>query len=191
MNTVLNEISLETRRLTLRTPEVIDVAGLWPHMSDASITTFLAWEPHSDQSRTLSIVESLRQNQIDGIGYHWVIEYESEIVGLVSLIDVRRDHLTWTLNRGELAYWIAPEFQGRGFATEAATAVLRYAFQALCLEKVRVAHALENIASQRVSERLGFRFYAHERRAFRKNSQWHDMIWYDLLRDEFLHLKDI
>lgn len=185
-----DDFIIETSRLRLRPPTEDDVDGLWRHARNPAVTEFLAWEPHADSAVTRSLVESLRKGQDAAIGYHWLILQDETIIGLVSLIDVRRRHLTWVMNRAELAYWVAPDFQRRGFAAEAASAIVSFGFSRLGLEKIRVAHATDNVASRIVTERLGFRKYATERRAYCKEGRWHDLVWYDLLRDEFLSWSD-
>ena len=56
----------------------------------------------------------------------------------------------------ELGYWIAREHWGRGIATEAATAVIDIA-RILRLPALDAGHFLDNPASGRVLEKLGFR----------------------------------
>jgi [ribosomal protein S5]-alanine N-acetyltransferase len=67
--------------------------------------------------------------------------------------------------RAELGYWIGVPYWGRGFATEAAGAVLQFGFEALGLRKIHATHFAGNIASQRVLEKIGMRhegcFRAH------------------------------
>lgn len=55
----------------------------------------------------------------------------------------------------EIAWSVMPDFQGRGFATEAALAALRYAYRKLGWTTAISLIALENTASQRVAGRLG------------------------------------
>lgn len=55
----------------------------------------------------------------------------------------------------QLLFAVLPSYQGRGVATEAADAVIRYAFEELGFERVRAATDLPNVASIRVLERLG------------------------------------
>jgi RimJ/RimL family protein N-acetyltransferase len=57
----------------------------------------------------------------------------------------------------ELGYFIARPFWGRGYATEAGRAVLAFARDSLRLPKVHAGHFLDNPASGRVLEKLGFR----------------------------------
>ena len=56
----------------------------------------------------------------------------------------------------ELGYWIARPFWGRGFATEASTAVIDIA-RTLGLPQLEATHFLDNPASGRVLEKLGFK----------------------------------
>jgi len=56
----------------------------------------------------------------------------------------------------EIAYGVSPEQRNRGYATEAATALVMYAFECAVVSIVR-AHTLPNsVASQRVLEKCGF-----------------------------------
>jgi RimJ/RimL family protein N-acetyltransferase len=176
---------LETSRLTLEPPSAADVDALWPHVTDPRITTFLAWEPHQERSQTESMIDALAKAQMAGSGFHWIVRNAGRTMGLVSLIDVRRVHRAWTWNRAELAYWIAPEAQGHGFATEASREILRFAFGPLAFHKIIVYHAMDNPPSGRVVQKLGFRHVGDEREAFFKNGQWHDLCHYEMLESDF------
>ena len=57
----------------------------------------------------------------------------------------------------ELGYWLAPEAWGRGYATEAGRAVVEIARHALGLKRLHSGHFLDNPASGRVLQKLGFR----------------------------------
>lgn len=56
----------------------------------------------------------------------------------------------------ELGYWIARSHWGRGYATEAGRALLASA-KVLGHRRIKAGHALDNAASRRVLEKLGFR----------------------------------
>ena len=151
-------------------------------MSDEKLTKFLTWEPHKSIETTKSVIQSLNESQQNDKGYHWIVWSGNKIIGLVSLIDVRRKIRSWTLNRAELSYWIGTEFQGKGYATEASSAIMEFGFKQLNLHKIIVAHALKNVESQSICKKLNFIKYAHEHDAFQKDSVWHDLIWYELIK---------
>ena len=178
------DYSLRTPRLHLRALEYGDASALWPMVSDAELTRFLAWEPHRSESETADLVATLMTAQREGKGFHWAVIHAAELVGLLSLIDVHRQHRSWTLDRAELAYWIGPSHQGRGFATEAAAAVAEFGFKELRLHKIRVYHAADNPASGKTIAKLGFRFVGEEREAFQKNGRWHHLRHFELLASE-------
>ena len=57
----------------------------------------------------------------------------------------------------EFGYWIARDHWGRGYATEAGRAIIACARHSLRLRKLNAGHFLDNPASGRVLEKLGFR----------------------------------
>lgn len=178
---------LQAQRLQLRALAEGDAPGLWPLLSDGRLTPFLAWEPHRSIEETEGMVAALIEAQQAGMGFHWVASHAGQIVGLVSLIDVRRQHRCWTLNRAELAYWIGLPYQGQGYATEAAAVVAEFGFARLQLHKIRVYHAADNPASGRTIEKLGFRFVGEEKEAFQKDGIWHHLCHFEMLASEMPH----
>ncbi len=66
--------------------------------------------------------------------------------------------------RHELGYWIASAHWGRGYATEAAAAVVAMARDSLKLERLTSGHFADNPASGRVLAKLGFAVTGQEPR---------------------------
>lgn len=178
------DYQLQTKRLVLRPPALDDVDALWPHVTDPGITRFLAWEPHPSKEVTKNMLGSLIEAQEQGRGFHWIALRDGQLLGIVSLIDVRRTHRCWTLNRAELAYWLGSAHQGLGYATEAARRVLQFAFEDLALHKVIVYHVSENPPSGAVAQRLGFRYVGEELEAFQKEGRWYHLKQYEMLERE-------
>jgi RimJ/RimL family protein N-acetyltransferase len=57
----------------------------------------------------------------------------------------------------EIGYWIGKPWWGRGFATEAAQALVRHCFATVGIERLTCCHFVDNPASARVIRKLGFR----------------------------------
>lgn len=93
--------------------------------------------------------------------------------------------IDWQHRDTEFGYWLAEPFTGRGLATRASKAVLDYIFLELNLQRVTIAHALENTASQKVIERLGFVPETITKDAEKLNGRFHDWQKYSLLRREW------
>jgi RimJ/RimL family protein N-acetyltransferase len=58
--------------------------------------------------------------------------------------------------RASVGYWLAPAHRGRGIATRATRLMVRWAFSELGLARIELTCGLDNAASQRVAERVGF-----------------------------------
>ncbi len=72
--------------------------------------------------------------------------------------------IDWSTRRCDTGFWVRKSAQGRGLATEAANAMLRYAFDALGMRRVGLTHSRGNEASRRIAEKLGFRLQTIEPR---------------------------
>jgi ribosomal-protein-alanine N-acetyltransferase len=87
--------------------------------------------------------------------------------------------------RAELGYWIGVPYWGRGFATEAASAVLAFGFEKLALHRIHAHHFAGNMASRRVLEKIGMRHEGHSREHIRKWDWVIDTENYGMLTTEF------
>ncbi len=85
----------------------------------------------------------------------------------------------------EFGWVIHPEYQGYGYATEAASAVLKYGFETLGLHRVVASCDSRNLASQRVMEKLGMRREAHFKQCLFRQGEWIDEYFYAILAEEW------
>lgn len=79
-------------------------------------------------------------------------------------------------NEAEMGYWVAYEHWGKGYASEAAGALLEFAFDTLALDRVTARHIVRNTASGRVMEKLGMTLLRTE----------HDLLWRDGAREDHM-----
>lgn len=143
---------LETERLFLRPLDADDVEQVFAMRSDADVMRFIrAPQTRRESADWIQMVSS--RWETTGIGFCAVIEKSSdEFVGWCGL---------WRLKETdeiEIGYAVAKDFQGKGYATEAAAAVLGYGFETLRLKKIVAVARPENAASRRVMEKLGMRY---------------------------------
>ncbi len=90
-------------------------------------------------------------------------------------------------SEGAIGWMFHPDFCGRGYATEAAQALLRYAFETRRLHRLTSGCDTQNTASWRLMERLGMRREGHFLQSRRLRGEWRDGYSYALLRDEWLN----
>jgi len=168
-----------------------DVPALWPFVSDEDFPRHMTWEAHRSPEETAAFIQSTEEDRTQGSNIAWgVVEIgdrtgdktgdrsADRLAGVVGLHGISRTVRAWRVDRAELGYWIGPPFQNRGFATEAARAAIGYAFDELGLHKVTVGCIVENTASRRVIEKLGFRFLGEQRdHAFRFGRWWNHLAY--------------
>ena len=101
------------------------------------------------------------------------------IVGGIGLIVDR------AMDRAELGYWVAVPHWGRGYATEAARALIRHGFDVLKLNCIEAHHLAFNPASGRVMLKAGMKYEGRLRQRAKKDGQYHDIDMYSILRSEY------
>jgi RimJ/RimL family protein N-acetyltransferase len=167
---------IETQRLRLRRFTASDGPAVHLYMGDPMVTRWLP-EGRLDEAGAQAFAD---RNAGRGPRAMAVIERASgELVG-------HMDFHPW-LGRGthEIGWAIGRLHQRRGYATEAARALLAHAFERLRCHRVVATCQPENLASWRVMEKLGMRREAHFHRGlFRENGEWWDEYFYALLAEE-------
>jgi RimJ/RimL family protein N-acetyltransferase len=108
-----------------------------------------------------------------------VLRAADELVGAVGLTFVS------THARAELGYWIGRPYWSQGYCTEAARALLGYAFMARGVNRVQATHLSRNPASGRVMQKLGMQHEGTARQYFRKAGRFEDVERYAVLRDDY------
>ena len=74
---------------------------------------------------------------------------KGKIIGAIGLHDRNDD-------KAELGYWIAVPFWNKGYATEAASAILNFGIKELKFHKIYATHFIHNPASGRIMEKIGY-----------------------------------
>jgi ribosomal-protein-alanine N-acetyltransferase len=144
---------LETNRLILRHQVVEDLDALWALYCNLNITKYIP-----DAPRTRAEAKEELEWFMNGHPKHpelglWATIYKEtgKFIGRCGL-------LPWTIEdqqEVEVAYTLAQAYWGQGLATEAAQGILQYAFEQLNLSRLICLIDPENIASQRVAEKMG------------------------------------
>jgi [ribosomal protein S5]-alanine N-acetyltransferase len=90
----------------------------------------------------------------------------------------------------ELGYAVRKAAWGHGYATEAAALMLNFGYDALGLHRIQAACGPDNLASQRVLVKLGFRRESHTRHHVFTNGAWRYSLLYSLLDDEWASVRN-
>ena len=169
---------LETPRLILRRIATADGPAIHRYMSDPIVTRWLP-EGCLDEAQAQAFAERNAGRHARAVA---VVERPSgQLIGHMPF------HPWFGRATHEIGWVIAPERQGRGYATEAAKALLEHAFRKLGCHRVIATCQPENTASWRVMEKLGMRREAHFRQGlYRETGEWWDEYFYALLAHEHI-----
>jgi ribosomal-protein-alanine N-acetyltransferase len=173
--------TLRTSRLTLGPLESRDAEALVTLAGAFEIADTTATIPHpytADDARMFLALDAAER--VSGGSVRFAIRADGDsLVGIVSLHQIDRDRL-----RAELGYWIGVPWWGRGYATEAAKAVVRYGFDELGLHKIHAHYLTRNPASGKVLERIGMRREGLLREEVRKWGRFEDVVVCAVLRSD-------
>jgi [ribosomal protein S5]-alanine N-acetyltransferase len=129
-------------------PELARLAG----RHEIADTTISIPHPYSEDQARAWIATHTTESKGKEIVFALTLKDTGTLIGTMGLRDIETEH-----SRAELGFWIAVEHWGRGYATEAAVAVVRYAFEILNLNRVYAHHMVRNPASGRVLEKVGMK----------------------------------
>ena len=181
---------IDTPRLTLRPLATSDVDAIWPLARDPELSRNLSWEPHVDREETAAFIAGKIGELAAGTSATWAIvpragDRAGQLSGVVSLDAIRWQFRAWRMDRAALGYWLAPALWNQGLMSEAALAATRWGFETLGLHKIVVSCVDGNVGSQRVIEKIGFRFLALYLEDFYRHGRWHDHRFYELTAAEW------
>ncbi|HVV64656.1 MAG TPA: GNAT family N-acetyltransferase [Rhizomicrobium sp.] len=141
---------LETERLILRGLKQEDFEALAEIMADPDVARYLTGEPLTRAEAWRSLAVALGHWRLRGYGV-WAVERKTDgaFLGRVGMINPEGWpglEIGWTLGK---PHW------GNGYATEAARAAMSYAFCTQPVDRLISCIDPDNLASQRVAQRLG------------------------------------
>ena len=93
----------------------------------------------------------------------------------------------WAVNeQAEVGFAIKPNHAGNGYATESLRCIVGFAFNDCRFRKVTAVVNVENLASQRVLQKVGFQQEGRLRDNLRIKDQWYDELVFGLFPPEFI-----
>lgn len=145
----MHNIVIETERLKLRPMTLEDANSIFEWVSDERVTRYMVYNTYTSVKQ---VVEWLKN---DFKQYHFGFERKSDgkLIGSGSIGPKERKNGFW-----ELGYNFRYDCWGKGYATEAVKAMMKYACENFQIRKFCSQHAEPNKASGKVMEKCGMHF---------------------------------
>ena len=130
-----------------------DAESIWA-LVESNRDYLRRWLPWLDYTQSISDTEKFIEDAIAGYANKKcmvnVIEDE-EIVGIVGF-----NSFNWDIKAGYIGYWVSESMRGKGITGSFCKELQRIGFEEHDLNKIEIHVAVENIASRRVAEKLGY-----------------------------------
>ncbi|WP_068614200.1 GNAT family N-acetyltransferase [Paenibacillus tuaregi] len=176
---------LETSRLRLRKLEDRDASALFQIWGNSDVVRFLNMTRLESIQETRDMIDLLNGLSESEDTLRWGIELK-ETGGLIGSCGFN----IWQLSgadRGEIGYDLGKSYWGQGYMPEALSAILKFGYSVMGLNRIEALVLEENKASQRVLDKLGFKPEGLLRE-YQRNEQgegYIDLQLYALLRREY------
>lgn len=166
----------------LRTVEPGDAKAMFAYRSRADVCKYQG--RHRNIAATRRIIRAVRSAAPNTPGtWQQLAVIEKSSGAMIGDIGI---HFTGGNNRqAELAYTLAPRYQGNGYATEAVLRVMRYLFGTLKKHRLVATADPRNTPSVKLMKRVGMRREGFFRKSFWTGSEWTDDVLYAVLREEW------
>jgi ribosomal-protein-alanine N-acetyltransferase len=181
-----NGTAIETKRLTLRLPEMGDHAS-WAMLRRRGEAFLRPWEPawssdHLTRRAFRNRVYWAWRAREEGraLALFLVRREDARLVGAITLDNIRRG----PAQSAQVGYWIGPDYARQGLMREALDGLVQHAFGTLDLGRVEAACLPENAASRALLDSAGFRHEGVARCYLQINGRWRDHVLYASLRSD-------
>lgn len=157
-NPILIEFNdeFETDRLTIKSPQWGDGAAVNEAIRE-SVQELRPWLPWAKEIPTLEESEEnvrlarLKFLERSDLRLHIFLKESGEFIGSSGL-----HRIDWEVRKFEIGYWIRTSQTGKGFMTEAASAITNFTIDSLQANRVEIRCDTKNVPSARVAQKLGF-----------------------------------
>ncbi|MGG0718486.1 GNAT family N-acetyltransferase [Robertmurraya massiliosenegalensis] len=167
---------IESKRLVIREFKPTDWEEVWKYTSNRKVMKYIPEGTFSEADAK----NFLQENRGETAQKFPVILKESnDLIGHIAFFRYFGEHTY------EIGWVFNPNYYNKGYATEAAYAMLNYGFTLLKLHRIIATCQPENISSYRVMEKIGMRREGYFKKCIPHGDGWWDEYFYSILDEEW------
>lgn len=175
-------VPITTDRLTIRLLEEKDAEVFFRYRTMPEIYEYQSWVPESLESiRRFTIENAASPSFRPGIYTQLAIIKRQDGMLIGDMAVILKDDGA----QAEIGFSLIPENQGKGYATEAVTAIINHLFYEIGLHRIFASVDPDNKKSIKLIEKLGFRLEARFKKSYLMRGSWYDDCIYGMLAEEW------
>lgn len=167
---------IKSERLLIREFQVNDWEAVHEYTSDSLVMKYIPEGVFSEKDAKDFVNKNVGENAQN---YPVILTEEDKLIG----------HIVFHKYFGEHTYeigWVFnPKYYNKGYASEAAKAVLKYGFEELKLHRIIATCQPQNPPSYRVMEKIGMRREGYFKKCIPHDNEWWDEYYYAILEEEW------
>ena len=174
---------IQTARLSFREFTVDDYDAVHSYASDPEVTRYTAFGPNTpEQTNGFLQFVSGESSQEDRANYSFALIHKetNQLIGSCGLMRSDTNGPQYSFG-----YVLRKDRWGQGLASEATTALVKFGFDELRAHRLWAHVFVGNRSSEKVLQRLGFRYEGCKLQSFFVRNAWHDLQTFAMLRSEW------
>jgi RimJ/RimL family protein N-acetyltransferase len=176
-------MQLTTERLVLRDFVESDWETVLAYQQDPLYLRYYEWTSRTAEEVRAFMKRFLdQQKQVPRIKFQFAVTLKSS-GQLIGNCGIRRD--SPEAREADMGYELDPNHWRKGYATEAAGAVLDFGFSSMDLQRVTAWCIADNVASARVLEKIGMKLEKRMRHHQYFKGRWWDTLWYAISYEDW------
>ena len=173
---------LETSRLILKKISLEDAEDMFEYAKDPEVTKYVSWDYHKSIEDSVKFINFLLSKYERGEPANWglYLKENGKLIGTCGFLFIDGRNMI-----GEIGYVLGKKYWNKGIMTEAVREVIEFGFEQLNLNRIQARCIVENIASERVMQKVGMKFEGVLREVVFVKGRFWDMKMYSILKREY------
>lgn len=167
---------IKTKRLLIRKFEFKDWQAVYEYTSDFNVMKYIPEGVFTEEDAK----EFVNKNMGDKTEKFPVVLMDGNIlIGHIFFYKYFGEHTY------EIGWVFNPKYYNKGYASEAAKAILEYGFEKMKIHRIIATCQPQNIPSYRVMEKIGMRREGYFKKCIPNGNEWWDEYYYAILEEEW------
>jgi [ribosomal protein S5]-alanine N-acetyltransferase len=173
---------LESERLIFRALNINDASGIQELRGNPKTMEYIPRPLVTNSNEALEHIKMIQDKIDTNEGINWAITEKGNdsFIGLIGHYRIKPEHF-----RCEIGYMLLPEYQNKGYISEAIKIVLDYGFNTMQMHSIEAIIDPRNLASEKVLLKNGFVKEAHILENECYNGSFIDTVIYSILKRNF------